>query len=206
MSDCVVERVRGRLWLRARDGGRGVCLDIDDVRRRLKQGRQLALAKACGVRADWKVLDAMAGLGLDGLTLAALGCRVTMVERDASLAAMLEDAVVEARRRLPLANVETIAADVRCLAIEPRQFDAIYLDPMFPLRNDGALPGKAAQLLARHVGTSEDDLDALLLRCRALAANRVVLKRRRHDAVVAPPDWQISGRSVRFDVYRSTAD
>lgn len=206
MSDCVVERVRGRLWLRARDGGRGVCLDIDDVRRRLKQGRQLALAKACGVRADWTVLDAMAGLGLDGITLAALGCRVTMVERDASLAAMLEDAVVEAQRRLPLGDVETIAADVRYLAIEPRQFDAIYLDPMFPLRNDGALPGKAAQLLARHVGTSDDDIDALLLRCRALAANRVVLKRRRHDAEVAPPDWQISGRSVRFDVYRSTAD
>ena len=91
MSDCVVERVRGRLCLRARDGGRGVCLDIEDVRRRLKQGRQLALAKACGVRPDWAVLDAMAGLGLDGITLAALGCRVTMVERDPSLFAMLEE-------------------------------------------------------------------------------------------------------------------
>jgi 16S rRNA (guanine1516-N2)-methyltransferase len=192
------------LWLRAGDAGPGIALNIDDVRRRLKQGRQLALAKACGARARWSVLDAMAGLGLDGITLAALGCRVAMVERDPLLFAMLQDAVAEARRRLELADVETIAADVRWLSIEPRRFDAIYLDPMFPPQMRGALPRKAAQLLAHHVGEPDAGLAELLRRLQGLASNRVVVKRRRHDPVVAAPDWQINGRSVRFDVYRVT--
>jgi len=206
-TDCVLERRNGRLWLRAHDAdaATGVCLNIDDVRRRLKQGKQLAVAKACGVRAGWSVLDAMAGLGLDGITLAALGCRVTMVERDPLLLAMLEDAAAESRRRLEVGAIEIIAADVRSLTIETGRYDAIYLDPMFPLRTDSALPRKAAQLLARHVGPADDDLPALLQRLQGLAANRVVLKRRRRDPVVATPDWQIDARSVRFDVYRASA-
>ena len=206
-TDCVLERRNGRLCLRPRDtnADAGVCLNVDDVRRRLKQGRQLALAKACGVRAQWSVLDAMAGLGLDGITLAALGCRVAMVERDPLLFAMLKDAVAESRRRLSVSDIETIAADVRSMPIEPGRYDVVYLDPMFPLPAGSALPRKAAQLLARHVGQADDDLPALLQRLRGVAANRVVLKRRRHDPVVVPPDWQIDARTVRFDVYRANA-
>jgi len=63
-------RVKGRLELCAGDDASGICLRIDDVERRVRQGRKLALARACGVRAGLRVLDGMAGLGLDGMTLA----------------------------------------------------------------------------------------------------------------------------------------
>src|SRR5215468_3129915 len=90
-----------------------VCLDIADVRRRMRQGRRLAIAKACGVRRDLNVLDAMAGYGLDGITLAALGCRVLMLERDPLLYALLEDAVARARAELQLGPIECQQGDAR---------------------------------------------------------------------------------------------
>jgi 16S rRNA (guanine1516-N2)-methyltransferase len=184
----------------------GYTLDIADVRRRLRQGRRLALAKACGVRPGLSVLDAMAGFGLDGITLAALGCRVLMVERDPLLFELLEDAVSRARAALAsLGPVECRRGDVRDVLAAPECFDTIYLDPMFPERAGGALPRKAAQLLAQQAGAPDADLEDLIARSRVLARGRVVVKRRRHDPVALRPDWQILGRSVRFDVYRGSA-
>jgi 16S rRNA (guanine1516-N2)-methyltransferase len=205
-DDYVLLRVDGRLQLHHRNDAGGVCLMIDDVRRRLRQGRKLALAKACGVRSDLRVLDAMAGFGLDGITLAALGCSVVMVERDPLLYALLNDAVARARVELPLAaSIECCAGDARDVICADTPFDTIYLDPMFPIRDKHALPRKSAQLLADLLGAPPDDLLELIASAKRSARVRVVVKRRRHDPVLAAPDWQIVGRSVRFDVYRGTA-
>ena len=76
---------------------------------------------------------------------------------------------------------------------------------MFPERSSSALPRMSAQLLAQYVGPPDDDLAGLIAQSRRAARQRVVVKRRRLDPVVASPDWQIVGRSVRFDVYRGSA-
>jgi 16S rRNA (guanine1516-N2)-methyltransferase len=189
--------------LRGPNAEAGVCLDITEVRRRLRQGRRLALARACRARPGWRVLDAMAGFGLDGITLAALGCDVVMVERDPLLFELLEDAVRRARAELAaLGPIECRLGDARELLVEPKRFDTIYLDPMFPDLGRSALPRKSAQVLAQRVGAPDPDLEELVVRSVGLARNRVVVKRRRHDPAVAPPDWQVLGRSVRFDGYR----
>ena len=49
------------------------------------------------------------------------------------------------------------------------------------------------------------DLPTIVAVSIPLSRRRVVVKRRRHDAPIGKPDWQILGRSVRFDVYRGTA-
>ena len=85
------------------------------------------------------------------------------------------------------------------------QFDTVYLDPMFPPRDKTALPRKSAQVLGDLLGESGDDLHDLVSAAIRRARGRVVVKRRRHDATCAQPDWQIIGRSVRFDVYRGSA-
>ena len=205
-DDYVLQRVDGRLQLHRRDAAAGVCLMIDDVRRRLRQGRKLALAKACGVRPDLRVLDAMAGFGLDGITLATLGCNVVMMERDPLLFALLQDAVARARVELPLAGaIECCVGDARDVICADTPFDTIYLDPMFPARDKQALPRKSAQLLTDLLGgEAPNDLLELIALAKPAARARVVVKRRRHDPVLAAPDWQIIGRSVRFDVYRGT--
>ncbi|GAB7194530.1 hypothetical protein OS11_08010 [Dickeya oryzae] len=62
-------------------------------RRRFGGGRGEAVAKAVGIKKDYlpDVVDATAGLGRDAFVLAALGCRVRMVERHPVVAALLDD-------------------------------------------------------------------------------------------------------------------
>ncbi len=199
-------RVDGRLALCGVDDGDGVCLQLDDVRRRVRQGRKLALAKACGVRPALRILDGMAGLGLDGITLAMLGCDVLMVERDPLLSALLTDAVSRVRNDIAQPGaVACLAGDVRGVLSDERYFDAVYLDPMFPPRDKRALPRRSAQVLSILVGAADDDLGEVIAQSIPRSRQRVVVKRRRHDATIGKPDWQILGRSVRFDVYRGTA-
>ncbi|HBH35090.1 MAG TPA: 16S rRNA methyltransferase, partial [Gammaproteobacteria bacterium] len=62
-------------------------------------GRGQHLARAIGLKKypHPVVVDATAGLGRDAFVLAALGCRVTMLERSAVVAALLEDGLQHAR-------------------------------------------------------------------------------------------------------------
>ena len=190
----------GRLEL-CRAGTRGgVRLEVEEVLRRL-QGAKTDLARACGARRGLRICDATAGLGVDALTLAALGCRVCLIERSPVLHVLLRDAInrtsnhLEFAPQLLLGDAETVLAD--CAG-----FDVVYLDPMFPGRDKSALPNKRAQFLAALVADDETRLDGLLAAARLAADDRVVLKRRRLDPTFAKPDWQIVGKRVRFDVYR----
>jgi 16S rRNA (guanine1516-N2)-methyltransferase len=147
----------------------------------------------------------MAGLGLDGMTLAMLGCEVLMVERNALLAELLADAVDFIHNKIDVAGaVSRRLADVRDVLSEMHAFETIYLDPMFPARDKHALPRKSAQMLGDLLGAADDALPSIVADSIPLA-RRVVVKRRLHDPAVGRPDWEILGRSVRFDVYRGTA-
>jgi 16S rRNA (guanine1516-N2)-methyltransferase len=95
--------------------------------------------------------------------------------------------------------------DVRDVLAGCEEFDTVYLDPMFPPREKAALPRKSAQMLGDLLGAADGHLPELVSAATARARGRVVVKRRRHDATWLRPDWQILGRSVRFDVYRGTA-
>ncbi len=83
-------------------------------------------------------------------------------------------------------------------------FDVIYLDPMFDVHPTGALPDKRMQYLSQIVDRVMDEHEVveLLDAARRHANNRVVLKRRARAPLIAVPDWQITAKTVRFDVYR----
>ena len=83
------------------------------------------------------------------------------------------------------------------------EFDVIYFDPMFPVRGKTALPGKRMQYLAGLLGDDPPFTGSLVELGRRQARSRVVVKRRSKDPVIARPDWQITGRTVRYDVYRA---
>ncbi len=201
----VLTRTGDRLELHV-DGGTGVYLKLEDAQRRARQGRKLALAKACGARPRLRVLDGMAGFGLDGLTLALLGCDVLMVERNPLLFALLRDAMAGICARVSISGgIECREGDVRDVLAEGDAFDTIYLDPMFSEREKAALPRRSAQVLAELIGAPDDDLADLIACATRRARHRVVVKRRRLDAISTPSDWQIVGRRVRFDVYRGVA-
>ncbi len=143
----------------------------------------------------------MAGWGTDGLTLARLGCRVRMLEVSPLVFAMLADRL---RRSGLCADAELADARLRMPGPDGERYDVVYLDPMFPPRNKTALPAKPLQVLREVVGEEAPDVLELLEIARRRALSRVVIKQRVHGPVVGDPDWQVTGRTVRFDVYHPT--
>ncbi|MCE2424045.1 MAG: class I SAM-dependent methyltransferase [Pseudomonadales bacterium] len=174
-------------------------LRLPSLERRLRQGRRLPLARACGAGPGVHVHDALAGWGTDGLVLAMLGCVVHMSERQPSIHRILA-------RRLERYDGETTVAchleDARDRWREGGSFDVIYLDPMFGEHPKTALPAKHMQVLAELADTFDDDeVTRLIDQARAAASSRVVVKRRASAAPLGRTAWSVAGRTVRYDVY-----
>jgi len=194
----------GRLVLYENGDPGGVCLQPPDFERRATLNGELA--RACGVTtmSRPRVLDAMAGLGLDGMTLNALGCDVVMVERNPALWAMLDSFA----RMYGLDTAKVVYGDawewLQQSDAAEHGLDVVYLDPMFPARRKGALPGKSMQFLSQLTEADVHGVEEWVELARRYAGARVVLKRRLRDPLVGVPDWQIKGRAVRYDVYRGS--
>ncbi|MCY3624343.1 MAG: class I SAM-dependent methyltransferase [Gammaproteobacteria bacterium] len=180
-------------------------MELPDVRRRVRQGRRLALARACDARPGLRVHDALAGWGTDGLVLAALGCRVHLSERNAEVYRILDSRLRAESDRLPRVQSDSISwahEDARDRWRTGGHFDVVYLDPMFGQHPKTALPAKRMQVLANLAGEmSREMIIELIGNARCVASSRVVVKRRARVAAFGQPDWQIRARSVRFDVY-----
>ena len=183
-----------------------------DYRRRHGGGRNQALARAVGLKGGKKpvVFDATAGLGRDAFILASLGCRVLLAERSPVLAALLADGLARAildpeispliQARMTLLPGDSInLLQAGKLAEKP---DVVYVDPMHPARDKLALVKKDMRLLRLLVG-SDQDAPQLLAAALATATKRVVVKRPRLAPAIAGPEpnFAVTGRSSRFDVY-----
>ena len=185
-------------------------------RRRFGGGRGQSIAKAVGLKggANPTVVDATGGLGRDAFVLASLGCRVTVVERSAMVAALLEDGLARAREdaeigpwideRLQLVHAEAVSW-MEALAQEAFP-DVVYLDPMFPHRRKSALVKKEMRLLQALLG-GDADADALLPAALRIARKRVVVKRPDYAPHLAEmtPTMAIASKKHRFDVYVKAA-
>lgn len=179
-------------------------------RRKFGGGRGEAVAKAVGIKGDYlpDVVDATAGLGRDAFVLAALGCRVRMLERHPVVAALLEDGLQRGyadseiggwlRERLTLLHV---ASQQALSDITPAP-DVVYLDPMYPHRQKSAMVKKEMRVFQSLVGADED-ADALLEPARRLAKKRIVVKRPDYAPPLAGVVTQsaVVTKSHRFDIY-----
>ena len=179
-------------------------------RRKFGGGRGEAVAKAVGIKGGYlpDVVDATAGLGRDAFVLAALGCRVRMLERHPVVAALLEDGLQRGyadseiggwlRERLTLLHVTSQQA---LSDITPAP-DVVYLDPMYPHRQKSAMVKKEMRVFQSLVGADED-ADALLEPARRLAKKRIVVKRPDYAPPLAGVVTQsaVVTKSHRFDIY-----
>lgn len=182
------------------------------------------LARACQVDKHPQLLDATAGLGHDSLLMAHLGANVTLVERDPILYTLLEYQLEQALNddflRPTAQRIKLVFADAEQLLqhyIQQNQYvDVIYLDPMFPQRNQHhdkkAQVKKQMQLL--HILLEQDDVDGQqnpnamdlgdrLLPLAQQVAKRVIVKRPRLAIYLngQTPDHQWLGDTCRFDGY-----
>ncbi|MXP54238.1 16S rRNA (guanine(1516)-N(2))-methyltransferase RsmJ [Pantoea sp. Seng] len=179
-------------------------------RRKFGGGRGEAVAKAVGIKGGYlpDVIDATAGLGRDAFVLAALGCRVRMLERHPVVAALLDDGLRRGyedaeiggwlRERLTLLHVVSQQA---LSDITPAP-DVVYLDPMYPHRQKSAMVKKEMRVFQSLVGPDED-ADALLEPARRLAKKRIVVKRPDSAPPLAGVATQsaVVTKSHRFDIY-----
>ncbi|WP_336778654.1 16S rRNA (guanine(1516)-N(2))-methyltransferase RsmJ [Pantoea sp. USHLN256] len=179
-------------------------------RRKFGGGRGEAVAKAVGIKSGYlpEVIDATAGLGRDAFVLAALGCRVRMLERHPVVAALLEDGLRRGyedaeiggwlRDRLTLLHV---ASQQALSEITPAP-DVVYLDPMYPHRQKSAMVKKEMRVFQSLVGPDQD-ADALLEPARRLAKKRIVVKRPDYAPPLAGVVTQdaVVTKSHRFDIY-----
>lgn len=178
------------------------------LQRRARTGpSSTELARACGnALQGLDILDACAGFGSDGLLLAQLGAKVRLVEREPLIWVLLHE------RSQHIPGADAVCGDALeqfdPLFPDSRFWDVILLDPMFPPSNKRALPNLGLQYL-RELTKSHSQPDAELSQLLSLAKTccrgRVVVKRRLKDEMIEPADFQIKGKSVRFDVYRGLA-
>ncbi|QHS09523.1 class I SAM-dependent methyltransferase [Sinimarinibacterium sp. NLF-5-8] len=179
-----------------------------DHRRRIAGGKKQLLARAVGLhkRSDLHILDATGGLGRDAFTLAALGARVTLLEREPLLIALLEDARARAlgdpALRASAGRIRVIHADALDFLQNGARWDVVHLDPMYPDHGGSALPQKQMQVL-RDLNEGDPDADALLAPARAASFQRVVVKRPRSAPPLAQaePDFCLSKTQARYDIY-----
>ena len=202
---------QGRLELRALHRPDYGAIWIDwgsaEQRRRIAGGRKQLLARALGLakRPDLEILDATGGLGRDAFTLAALGARVTLVERQPQIAELLADAH---RRALadpalaPTAARITLRRGDAGAILREGHWDSVYLDPMYPHSGKTALPQKEMQIF-RDLAGADEDADALLEPALQAARLRVAVKRPLHAPWMAArkPSLEQRGTQARFDIY-----
>ncbi|MYD45900.1 MAG: hypothetical protein F4W92_06070 [Gammaproteobacteria bacterium] len=168
------------------------------VRTKIDEARGTHLAKACMARPGRKVLDAFGGWGIDGFTLSALGCEVSILEVNPLIYTMARHLAKELG-----CEAKVVCTDAeRYLHCTAEIFDVVYFDPMFPGHPKSAKPARRMQILEL-LARKDTDIDQVFKLAKSRTRDRIVVKRRRTEKPKRPiPDWQVSGRAVRFDVYQ----
>ena len=219
--------LNGRLCLTEKAGqsANPTCVDFSDpalLYRLQTSGKQQGLAKAVGLNkfTNLRVLDGTAGLGRDSFILAGLGCSVTLLERQPIVHALLEDGfsrvefdderVRSVVKKMKLHHADSADWFKSILAGKEEKPDVIYLDPMFPQRQKSARVKKDIASLQHILGVDEDLLKVLALAKRC-AKKRIVVKRptgKTNDLLYSTlkPAFEISGKSVHFDVFLPDSD
>ena len=162
------------------------------------------LVRACQPRPGLKIVDLTAGFGTDAAILASFGADVLMLERNAMLAALLEDALTHKTAYFAKEGSLSLKYQdsIHYLSGLARSDypDLFYIDPMHPLRQKSALVNKHMQTLQCLIGP-DDDAKTLLNLAIGRVRKQVVLKWPQRLPALLPPTWSIAGKTVRFDVY-----
>ena len=165
----------------------------------LKRGgdkKRSPIGRACGVRTNLTILDALAGWGTDALTLSLFGCDVTAVEINPCVRLMFCDLA----ERLQCSVTSICADSTELMRSTNDKFDVVYVDNMFPKRRKAALPSRSMQLLAEL--TSGCDLRSSFNAALRVATERIVVKLRKDQTTSLPrAHWSIKAKSVRYDIY-----
>jgi 16S rRNA (guanine1516-N2)-methyltransferase len=171
------------------------------------------LARAVGIKPGNRpvILDATAGLGGDSFVLAALGCQMTLCERNPVIRALLQDGIERALlspltsaifskniQLLPVDSISFLKGDKKL----KDHFSTIYLDPMYPHSTSTAL-GKKNMRVTRLLVGDDPDYEELMAAAELYSPRRITVKRPKKAPTISDriPDHVTRIKSSRFDVY-----
>ena len=178
-------------------------------RLRFGGGRRQSLPRAVGMKGGLlpSIIDATAGLGRDAFLLAALGSKVTLIERSDIMHALLADGMNAARkaggRYKEIIDRMTLIYGDSISLLPHMEADVVVIDPMHPPRQKSALVKGEMRAIRAIVGV-DDDQGRLIETALEAAVKRVVVKWPARAAaldLLRPPSHQIIGKSTRFDVF-----
>ncbi len=185
--------------------------DKDILSRIDPRSKKCSVVKAVEGRSKNKleILDATAGLGIDTFTLASRGHLVTAIEKDPYIYLLLLDALERAKNEYSLKQIADkitlINTDsTNYIDTTNKQFDAIYIDPMFPERKKSAKVKQNMQIMHQVVFNDENInsqiLDNAFISC---IAKKLIVKRPTNAEYLSEkkPSAQIKGKTNRFDIY-----
>ncbi|KTD10694.1 SAM-dependent methyltransferase [Legionella gratiana] len=174
--------------------------------KRKAEGKKQGLVRACKPCPGLKIIDATAGWGRDAAVLGSFGAEVLMIERHAVMASLLSDALSRRsesdQQQIHLSLYFGDAYSYFKVLEEENYPDVIYIDPMHPERSKSALVKKEMQALQQIIGPDDDARDLIQLAI-ARTKQRVVVKWPQKSNPLLPVNAQVSGKTVRFDIYFS---
>jgi 16S rRNA (guanine1516-N2)-methyltransferase len=152
-----------------------------------------------------RILDATAGLLGDSMIMLALGHSVTAFEQSKILYTMLNNELNQLSEiDSNLLNFKLINSDVCKTKFNERSFDVIYFDPMYP--KDKASSARRSDLkkinsILEIEGLASDP-ESTFTYLRSIPKTKLIVKRPlKVDAFEGSINYQILGKSVRFDIY-----
>ncbi|MGZ3695553.1 MAG: class I SAM-dependent methyltransferase [Bdellovibrionota bacterium] len=185
-------------------------LSGDFARRWKSASRNDMLAKAVGLKKGTRtILDATCGFGYDAFFLATFpnvevyACERHPVAAELAMNALLRVKEMGRFEEFPLYFHFGDSIDFMNAPNTP-DFDAIFLDPMYPREDSKSAKQKKEMQLYRELVGKDMDAADLFAAAWAKAKKRVVVKRPDDApkmAVGREPDFSLEGKTVRYDIY-----
>ena len=152
-----------------------------------------------------RILDATAGLLGDSMIMLALGHSVTAYEQSKILYTMLNYQLNQlSETDSNSLNFQLINSNVCETNLSEESFDVIYFDPMYP--EDKASSARRSDLkkvnsILEIEGLASDP-EPTFTYLRSIPKTKLIVKRPlKVDAFKGSINYQITGKSVRFDIY-----
>lgn len=193
-------------WMLVDSASRKLEIDFDlnkhDYHRTHKGSGEL-IARALGIKDNIKnVIDLTAGLGIDAVFLAQLGFSVISIERNPILVFLLHEAQKKTQRP-EVKSIQWKLADSRIFLTDYTlsQPTSCYFDPMYPEKKKSALPRQEMVIFRELVGADADAQGTLQLAVQKGFVRTAVKRPLKAEVLLESPDFQLSSKLVRYDIY-----
>ena len=150
------------------------------------------------------ILDCTAGMLQDTLLFLSLGHQVTALEQSKILFHLLQDGISRSEDQNIFIKLDLIHANACSYAAQAKNFDVIYFDPMYPPSKKNALSSGQLEYISKilEVESLENNATKDFEVLQLIPARKMVVKR----PIKAEPfsfqtNYQVSGKTTRFDIY-----